>query len=349
MKSRTLQAALLGIALFFVSWLVLSSNSHAPSKLLSTSRSFSAQPVTDVSATELFHGKAGTPEGAGSSFLTDEQVEVLRKAGLLTPAQLDQLEKAAKHWKEMPDHMNYETVDEAARHRSDPIPNGRPPMPEVAPGLTLDPHKSFVDPHYDSSPVPVDTGAEVQDPRLLHDIMESINDLGHTRFWRMDCPGQFEMGNRYQELNLTGTKGVDRNKIKYFFALDLTQIARILPPPDGHDCAGHQISWSGALCSINCRRTIHRWYLLDTLRTGHTVQEFGASNIISSKAMSIHTDLIKTALEVSRYCETWPCTLSSASGRSIRTRQSLCLLTMSRYVRTTFSSFSFNTCTRMRA
>ena len=229
MKSRTLQAALLGIALFFVSWLVLSSNSHAPSKLLSTSRSFSAQPVTDVSATELSHGKAGTPDGAGSSFLTDEQVEVLRKAGLLTPAQLDQLEKAAKHWKEMPDHMNYETVDEAARHRSDPIPNGRPPMPEVAPGLTLDPHKSFVDPHYDSSPVPVDTGAEVQDPRLLHDIMESINDLGHTRFWRMDCPGQFEMGNRYQELNLTGTTGVDRNKIKYFFALDLTQIARILP------------------------------------------------------------------------------------------------------------------------
>jgi hypothetical protein len=144
MKSRTLQAASLAIALFFLSWLVLSSNSEAPSKLLAASRAYATLPKVDVPATDPLRGNAGTPDGAASSFLTDEQVEVLRKAGLLTAAQLEQLESAAKHWKEEPAHMTYETVDEAARHKSDPVPNGRPPMPEVAKGLTLDPHKSWI-------------------------------------------------------------------------------------------------------------------------------------------------------------------------------------------------------------
>lgn len=233
MKSRTLQAALLGGSLFFLSWLILFSKSDDASNFLPSTRSYSmSQKSVDVSATELFPEKAGTPE-EGDSFLTKEQVEVLAKAGLdpstLTPEQKEQLEKAAKHWAEKPEHMAYETVDEAARHKADPIPNGRPPMPDVAPGLSLDPHTNYIDPHFDASPVPVDTGSPVQDPELLHDIIDSINDLGHTRFWRMDCPGQGEMGKRYRELNLKGTKGPDKDKIKYFFALDLTQIARILP------------------------------------------------------------------------------------------------------------------------
>ena len=119
---------------------------------------------------------------------------------------------------DLPEHISAEADHEAVLGRPPPVPDGRPAIP--LPTINV-----AIEPHFAASPAPTDDGSGLEE-KVVHHMVESIWDLGDSMFWRMECPGGEEMGARYQVLSDTGEAS---GKIKYFFALDLTQVAHLLP------------------------------------------------------------------------------------------------------------------------
>lgn len=104
----------------------------------------------------------------------------------------------------------YKSVGDVQAKPSEP--NGRPPLP--------------VQPLFDEHmPEPKDDGSGL-DPDQISDYIESITDVRNTHFRIMGCPGQDDPGDRYELLRAAAKK--DRG-IKYFFALNLTQVVGLLP------------------------------------------------------------------------------------------------------------------------
>ena len=219
MKSRGLQAALSALSLTLFGWITLT-NRNTPSRVFSYS---TPATTTHTNIVPLDTAPLAPPANDVSKAIFSDSLQPTHNVapeGLSTEG-LEELLRAARHW------TNGKLTDadvakiRASYDHTPQAPNGRPSLPQAAAANIPILDSDFKNGHT-PEPVPDESGL---DDQFVENIVESIFDLGNTRFWRMECPGQEEPGARYNIL-----KTVARNdKIKYFFALDLTQIARILP------------------------------------------------------------------------------------------------------------------------
>jgi alpha-1,3-mannosyltransferase len=119
--------------------------------------------------------------------------------------------------------MDTATVTTSARlvaMTKKPKPIQPPTVPEPAKVAVLQDHLKD-----EQSKPPKDDGSGISQEVIGH-YVESIFDLRSTRFERMECPGQFDIGQRYHSLRASDEAD---SKIKYFITLDLTQVVSLLP------------------------------------------------------------------------------------------------------------------------
>lgn len=87
-------------------------------------------------------------------------------------------------------------------------------------------------PNFDNVPLgsyqpPIDDGSHIS-PVEIDEYVTSIWDLRDGRFWRLHCPSEEVFPVRYEILQRLATEH-HSSKIKYYFALDLYEVRKILP------------------------------------------------------------------------------------------------------------------------
>ena len=211
MRSRGLRAVLFIVFLTLFAWISYTRNREIPESLLYNTESTQSNPSV--------HSKSRHQHHPQYPFTNHERSVGSTLPGGISKEMVEEIIRAAKHWT----NGTVTDADLAAvrdMYGDNSEPNGRPAMPPPADG-------PFVDPHFKNGhtpePGPDESGL---DDAYIDGIIDSIFDLDNTQFWRMECPGQERPGNRYKILKTIAKR---EKKIKYFFALDLTQTARILP------------------------------------------------------------------------------------------------------------------------